>query len=232
MRYIIIGLGNFGSALSIKLTAQGHEVIGVDNDMQKVELVKEHITHSIKMDSTDIQAMKALPLEDSDAVVVGIGEDFGSSIMTTAILKQLKVKKIISRAISPLHETVLESIGVDMIVHPEQETAERLAKKMEMTGVIDSFNISDEFPIIEITVPKRYVGKTIEQANFRERYNVNIVTIIKPIEKKNIFGIVQKRNKVMGVIFPNTLLEPNDILVVFGSEKDIERILVTDRDRD
>src|SRR5690606_13931515 len=112
-----------------------------------------------------------------DVVIVAIGEDIASSLMATATLKHLKVKKLISRSISPLHRTVVEAIGVDEIVSPEEESAERVAKRLQLHGVVDSFHLSEEHNIIEARVPKRYWGNTIEECGFRARYNVNIVTI-------------------------------------------------------
>src|SRR5690606_40633871 len=113
MKYIIIGLGNFGSTLGMQLTAMGHDVIGVDSSMEKVDAFKYDITHTICLDSTDQQALSTLPLKDTDVVVIGIGEDFGASVMATALFKQMNVKRIIGRAMSPLHQKVLEAIGVD-----------------------------------------------------------------------------------------------------------------------
>lgn len=223
--YIVIGLGNFGSALAKKLTQMGYEVIGVDNDMKKVDLVKNEITHAIRMDTTDITAIKALPLKDAEAVIVGIGEDFGASIMTTALLKQSGVNKIISRAISPLHQTVIESIEVDQIVHPEEESAEKLALKLEMRGVVDSFNISEQYKIIEVTVPPHIAGKTLAEVDFLNTYNVNIVTLLKCYSVKNLFGASQKKHRVAGVLSPDSVMDKEDILVVFGNEDDIEKMV-------
>src|SRR5690554_1236994 len=105
MKYIILGLGNFGRALAIQLTERGHEVIGADKSMTKVEQLKEKVTHTICMDTTDVDAVEALPLKDVDAVIVAIGEDEGASLLTTALLKQLQVKRIIGRVVSDLQKT-------------------------------------------------------------------------------------------------------------------------------
>lgn len=106
MKYIIIGLGNFGASLAQKLTEQGNEVIGIDTNMTKVDAFKEKISHTICMDATDEFTVSGLPLKDTDIVLVAIGEDQGSNIMTTALLKNLQVKRLISRSINPLHEKV------------------------------------------------------------------------------------------------------------------------------
>jgi len=225
MKFIIIGLGNFGSSLAQKLTNSGHEVIGVDSKMSKVELLKEKITHTICLDSTDVNAVKHLPLEDTDIVMVCIGEDEGASILTTALMKQLNVKRLISRAVSPLHQTILEAMQVDEIVHPEEETAERWAKKLNIMGVVDSFELTGEYNIIEAKVPKHFIGKTLEEIGVRRNYNVIVLTTIKMSEEKNLIGIVRKVSKVQEVASGKTLLDANDILVLYGRINDIKHFL-------
>lgn len=225
MKFIVIGLGNFGASLALKLTEMGHEVIGVDNSMDKVSFMRDKLTHTVCLDSTDVQAVGTLPLRETDVAIVGIGEDKGASIMTTAVLKQFNVKRVIGRAISPLHQTVLEAMGINEIIHPEAETAERLAKRLDIKGIIDSFNLTDRYNIIEATVPERYIGQTIGESNFRSKYNVVILTIIRSAEQKNVLGVVHKVSEVVGVAAPEMSFEKDDILVLFGNLKDIQRLL-------
>lgn len=225
MKYIIFGLGNFGSSLGQKLTEAGNEVIGVDNNMDKVDSLKECISHTVCMDSTDEFTVSGLPLKDTDVVIVAIGEDQGANVMTTAVLKNLKVKRLISRAITPLHETVLEAIGVDEIVHPEEETAERWAKKLTLKGVVESFELSSQYSIVEVNVPKKYAGQTLQEVGFRRRHNLVVLTTIKKEEKKNLLGVNHSVNTVQGVASPKTVLEENDIMVMYGDNKDIKALL-------
>ena len=225
MKYLIIGLGNFGASLAEKLTSNGNEVIGVDNSMSKVDALKEKISHTICMDATDSHAISGLPLKDTDIVIVAIGEDQGANIVVTALLKNLQVKRLISRAINPLHETILQALGVDEIVHPEEETAERWAKKLCLCGLVDSFELNKEFSIVEANVPKQYEGKTVKEINFREKYNLLILTTIKNTEVKSIIGKNKTITKVQGVATPDLLLEKNDVLVLYGSNKDIQNFL-------
>jgi trk system potassium uptake protein TrkA len=225
MKYIIIGLGTFGASLAQKLTEIGHEVIGVDSDLRKVEAMKEIITHSICLDSTDANAVKHLPLKDTDAVLVCIGENQGANVMATAMMKKLNVKKLISRAISPLHQAVLEAMGVDEIVHPEQESASRWAKRLNMKGVIDSFEITPDYSIVEAIAPQKFVGQTIMEVGFNKNYNVVVLTTIKQREEKNSLGSIIKVNKVQGVASSKTLIDKNDILVMYGLIIDIENLL-------
>ncbi|MBK8502424.1 MAG: TrkA family potassium uptake protein [Saprospiraceae bacterium] len=225
MKYIIVGLGNFGASLSQKLTAQGNEVIGIDTRMEKVDLYKEKISHTICMDATDEFTVSGLPLSDTDVVIVAIGEDQGANIMTTALFKNMQVKRLISRAINPLHEKVLEAIGVDEIVHPEEETAERWAKRLYMNNVVDSFELSNDFSIIEANVPNEYIGKTIREVGFRRKFNLLVLTIIKKSQVKSLLGKIRTEVTIQDIAVPDQQLEGKDILVLYGSNKNLQEFL-------
>ncbi|HMS70275.1 MAG: TrkA family potassium uptake protein [Saprospiraceae bacterium] len=225
MKYIIIGLGNFGASLAQKLTAQGNEVIGIDTNMSKVEAYKEKISHTICMDATDEFTVSGLPLKETDIVLVAIGEDQGANIMTTALLKNFEVKRLMSRAINPLHEKVLQAIGVDEIVHPEEETAERWAKKLCLSNVVDSFELNTDFSIIEAIAPDEYIGKTIREVSFRRNHRLLALTVIKKEEEKSILGKTKTVTKILGVISGDYRIQKNDILVLYGSNKDLQIFL-------
>jgi trk system potassium uptake protein TrkA len=225
MKYIIIGLGNFGSSLAQKLTEKGNEVIGVDIKMDKVEALKDKITHAICLDSTDINAVSNLPLKDTDIVIVAIGEDKGALIMATALMKQLKVKRLISRAVSPLQEMVLEAIGVDEIIHPEEETAERWAKKLNKQVVIDSFELTGHHSVVEIVVPKKYEGKTLREIDLRKKYKIMVLTTMKVIEVTNALGATKKTTQVQGVAGSETVLNKDDVMVLYGNNSDIKELI-------
>ncbi|WP_339815949.1 TrkA family potassium uptake protein [uncultured Imperialibacter sp.] len=218
MKYIVFGLGNFGSSLSTTLTAMGHEVIGVDKRMEKVELHKDDITHTICLDSTDIQAVSSLPIGDADTVIVAIGEDEGASIMTTALLKQLHAKRIIGRAVSELQTTVMQAMGIHEISRPEQTSAVRLAKRLNFKGVVDSFELSNKHNIIELKCPPKYEGKTLKEVEFRKKYNITVLTTIKEVKGKD-------EGKISGVATADTLLEQGDTLIIFGSLNDLRDML-------
>ena len=225
MKYIIIGLGNFGAPLGEKLTAMGNEVIGVDNHQSKVENLKETLSHTICMDATDELTMKGLPWKETDIVIVAIGENQGANIMVTAMLKNLKVNRLISRAINPLHEKVLQAIGVDEIVHPEEETAERWSKKLCLSNVVDSFELNEEYSLIEAKVPKKFIGKTVGSIQWRETYNLQVVTLIKNKEVKSVLGKTRSVSEIQGVISDDWKLEENHILVLYGNNEDLNAFL-------
>ena len=226
MQFIIIGLGSYGGSLAESLTQQGHEVIGIDKKMEKVEYYKDKISHTICMDSTDQFTMGGLPLKDTDIVVVAIGEDPGASIMATAVLKNLQVKRIIGRAISPLHENVLEAMGITEIVRPEQESATRWAKKLTSKGLEDSFELNPHYSIGEIRLPLQFEGKTVAEIGFRREYNLVVLTTIRQKEVKSKFGQPKLKNLIDGVASYETILHANDLVVVYGNNKDIQRAAV------
>lgn len=225
MKYIVVGLGNFGLSLAEKLTKLGNEVIGIDNSIAKVEAVKEKISYAICLDATDEFAMSGLPWKDTDIVIIAIGEDTGANIMATAMVKKLHPNRIISRAITPIHETILEAMNVETIIHPEDESAERWAKKLSLKGMVDSFELSINYSIAEISIPDKLVGKTIEEVGFRNNYNLVCVTIIKKIADKNLFGKVKRINQIQGVVNTDTVLEAADILVIYGDNEDIKKFI-------
>lgn len=225
MKYTIVGMGNFGAFLAQRLTELGHEVVGVDSRPNRIEMIQDKITHAVVLDATDLQAVKNLPMKDCDVVIIAIGEDVGASIMTTAIFKQMNPKRIIGRAINELHETVIRAIGVDEIIHPEEETAQRLAKRLELKGVLDSLEISDDYNIVEVKLPKRYIGLSLIEANIRNEFSLNILSTIKMKEKTNLLGMKSLKKQVTGVIKSDYIFAEEDILLIFGMVKDIHKFL-------
>jgi trk system potassium uptake protein TrkA len=227
MKFIIIGLGNFGASLAEKLTRLGHEVIGIDKQIEKVEEIKDKITHAICMDCKHQNAINSLPLKNTDVVIVSIGEDEGANLLTTALLKKMNIPRLISRSVSQVQETILEAMEVTEIVRPEEETAERWAKKLTTTGLLDSFELTDNYSIIEVKVPKKFVGKTIEEVGFSRDYQVIVLTIMKNVKERTLFGVFSKVSKLQieGVATAGTILDEGDIMVLYGHNEDIKDLL-------
>lgn len=225
MKYILVGLGNFGASLAEKLTMTGNEVIGVDIKLSRIEDLKHKITHAINLDATEIGAVSNLPLNDTDVVIVGIGEDMGANIMATALMKQMKVKRLISRAVSPLQEMVLQAMGVQEIIHPEEETAERWSKKLNLHGVVDSFELNKEFSIIETKIPKKYDGKVLEEVGLKRDFNIIVLTTMEISQEKNEIGSYKEVPKINDVASAQTVLRYGDIMVLYGHNKNLKKFL-------
>ena len=227
MKFIIIGLGNFGYALAEKLTLLGHEVIGVDKQIEKIEDIKDKITLAICLDCRHQAAVKSLPLNNTDVVVVCIGEDEGANLLTTALMKKMNVARLISRSVSHIQETILESMEITEIVRPEEETAERWAKKLTTTGLVDSFEVTDQYGVAEVIISKKFAGKTIREIDFRKNYNVIVLTIMKNVREKNLLGVFKKISKlqIQGIATADTILNEGEIMVLYGHNEDIHDLL-------
>ena len=227
MKYIIIGIGNFGLALCEKLMLLGHEVVAVDKRMEKVDSIKDRVTLALAMDTTDKSAAESVPLRDADVVIVAIGEEEGPSLLTVAIMKELQVKRIVARTLSPVHSTILHAMGVQEIINPEEEAADRLARRLIIKGVIDSFYLSDRFNIVEIKVPDKYIGKTLHDIDVRHNHRVLVLTIIRYKKIRGALGGESVKRSVLGVVDIQTVLEEDDILVMFGDMKHISQFGVS-----
>ncbi|MBK7131524.1 MAG: TrkA family potassium uptake protein [Bacteroidales bacterium] len=225
MKYIVIGLGYFGAKLATILTSVGHEVIGIDNHSERLDELKDSITTVMKMDSTNINAIKSLPLRDTDAVIVAIGEDVGASILTLSILKNLKVKRIIGRAINQLHQNILNQIGVEEIILPLEEAANHVSSMLQLKNTLRIVEISDDYAIVEVYIPEKYIGHSLETVDIEERFNLKLVAVKTPPEDGIITSIF-RRNYTVDLSYNKTfLLRDNDILVLAGKIVDLKRFI-------
>lgn len=225
MKYIIVGLGNFGSSLGMALTRQGHEVIAIDRRIEKIEAYKEVISHTICMDATDESTVSGLPIIDTDIVIVAIGEDQGANVMATALFKTLKAKRLISRSINPLHEKVLQAIGVDDLIHPEKEAANRWAKRLSLRYFIDSFELSDHFSMVEISIPKALIGQTVGNLQLEQKFNIRLLSTLRYEYYEDSFGRTQSKPSIKGLATPEQVLQDKDVLVIYGANKHINEFL-------
>jgi trk system potassium uptake protein TrkA len=226
LKYIIVGLGNFGASLALKLAEGGHEVIGVDNNELYINMYKDQLTLTLKMDSTSEFAVKQLPLSDTDAVVISIGEDTGASITTAALFKKYLPKgRIVARSTSEIQKTIFEAMGIEEIVNPEAEYADKFANRLTIAGNLNTYMLDDKYEIAEFKVPKGYLGKTVEEIDIVNTWEVSLITIIRHRNKKNLLGREIPDTKVIGVINGMTEFEDNDTLILFGQIKSLENMM-------
>lgn len=222
----IIGLGDFGSSLATSLTELGAEVLAIDNDFDRVEELKDKVTVAVRLDSTDERALKVQGIADMDTVVVSIGAGFEDALLTIMNLIHMGVKRIIARSTSPIHKKILTKVGVHEVISPEEEIAKKLASNLIHEDILDYISLGNEYNIVHLKTPDAFIGKTIQELDLRIRYNVNLITIkkvITPTSKKAITGEVTE--KIIGVPSASTVLEKDDILVLFGREKDIQKLI-------
>lgn len=213
MKCIIIGLGNFGMALAQRLTAMGYEVIGVDKDIDKVNANKDTIKNTICLNLNSEQVARNLPLKDADLNIVTIGKDAGASILTVAILKQIGARRIIVRAISGLHKTILEAMGITEIIQLEKEYAEFFATKTELTTLIYSYQVSPDYFIYEMKLPVSFVGRRLKDIQLAKDFSLKLIAI-------KLYAHDEEKGYLRMELLENPsddfVVGPNDVFVIFG----------------
>ena len=203
MKCIIIGLGNFGMALAQRLTAMGYEVIGVDKNMDKVNAYKDSIKNTICLDLNNEQAVRNLPLKEADLNIVTLGKDAGASILTIAILKQNGAKRIIARAISALHKTVLEAMGITEIIQLEKEYADYFATKTDITTLMYSYEITPDY----------FSGRKLTDIQLEKDFSLKLIAIKHYIHDEEK-GYLQM--ELLETPPDDFIVQPNDIFILFG----------------
>lgn len=218
MRYLIIGLGIYGSNLAIDLTNMGHEVIGADKNPSLVESIKDFISTAYIIDSTDETSLAVLPLKNVDLVIVAIGENFGASIRTVAILKKLEVPHIYARAIDKLHESILEGFNIDRIITPEQRAASDLVNEMGVGATIESLKIDDEYYVLKFRMPEFFTGMRYASLDFEKDYSLRIIAVTRKTLSKNILGIAREHYKFLAnYTADDQRVQSGDIITCLGT---------------
>ncbi len=219
MRYLIIGLGIYGSNLAIDLTNMGHEVIGADVNPSLVEQIKDYISTAYIIDSTDEISLGMLPLKNVDLVIVAIGENFGASIKTVALLKKSGVEHIFARAIDKLHESILEGFNIDRILTPEQRAAMDLVNEMGVSSDIESLRVDDDYYIMKFRAPKFFSGMRYSSLDLEKDYSLRLVAATRAESSANLLSIARKRQRLLDLDTPDLRVEPDDQFTCLGTPK-------------
>ena len=175
--YVVIGLGRFGSALARQLCALGAEVLAVDIRGDFVQQIANDVTHAVVGDAQDKEVLKALGVRNLDCAIIAIGDNLAASVLITMNLKELGVPYIVCKAHDETHRRVLEKLGVDRVVIPEQEHAQRLARSLNSHNVLDYIELSKDYGILDVPAPKSWVGKNLKDLNVRAKLGVNIIAV-------------------------------------------------------
>lgn len=219
MRYLIIGLGIYGANLATDLTDLGHEVIGADRDATLVESIKDYISTAYIIDSTDETALGVLPLKNVDVVIVAIGENFGASVKTVALLKKAGIKHIYARAIDKLHESILQGFDIDRILTPEQRAAKDLVNEMELGNEVDSMQVDGDNYILKFKAPPYYVGIKYEDLDIEKDFRLKLIAVSHPAPSRNAVGIKHDVPKLIDVAEAGLRISEDDVWTCFGSQK-------------
>jgi len=223
MTYIIIGLGNFGVSLAERLTLMGHDVIGVDSDINLVEEYKNVISSTICLNLSDSASLQMLPLDDAHQVIVTLGEKVGNSVLIVALLKQHGVKHLVARAGSKLHRTILEAIGVDEVIMPESYAADLFAISTEAPQIKGAYLATETHHLVELEIPSILISQTLNQASIEEIFHVQLVGVKRRKTKVNILGSNTFYYEMVGLT-PEFSFEEYDRLLLFGEIKALQKL--------
>lgn len=212
--FAVIGLGRFGTAVASQLFNMGYEVLAVDRNMELVNAAADSVTRAVCGDAKEESVLKALGIRNYDCVVVAIGGDITDSVLITLMLKEMGVERVVCKAMNNQHKKVLEKIGADRVIVPEQEAGVKTAVGLVSNHIVDFINLSGEYSIADVAVPDGWVGKTIAELGVREKHGVNIVAI-KDGESGDKVNIAPSA----GYVF-----NKNDIAVVIGTAREINAI--------
>ena len=209
--YVVIGLGRFGSALARQLCKLGAEVLALDIRGDYVQQISQDVTHAVVGDAQDKEVLKALGVRNLDCAVIAIGDNLAASVLITMNLKELGVPYVVCKAHDETHRKVLEKLGVDRVLIPEQESAQRLARSLNSHNVLDYIELSEDFGILDVPAPKSWVGKTFRELNVRAKLGVNIIA-------------VENDGKTNVSPAADYAIRPGDTLVVLGDNIALEKV--------
>ena len=209
---LLIGLGRFGRHVAMKLNELHHQVMAVDQSEERVEAALPYVTSAQIGDSKNHSFMASLGVRNFDVCIVAIGDDFQSSLETTALLKELGAKQVVARAARDVHAKFLLRNGADEVVYPEKQLASWTAIRYTSDHIIDYIELDDDNAIVEVSVPHSWVGKSVGALDVRRRYNINILGI-------------KKTSKLDIGVTSSTVLTADETVLVLGSSRDIQKCL-------
>lgn len=210
-QFVVFGLGRFGQSVATSLAESDYEVMVVDQSEEKVQEMSTIVTQAVQADATDQETLKALGIRNFDVAIVAIGKDIQSSIMTTLLLKELNVPYVVAKASTDSHKRVLEKLGADRIISPEQDMGQRLANNLIAGNIIDYIQLSHDYSIMEIAILPEWSGQSIAELDIRAKYGINIIAI-------------ERNKEILVTPGPSYILQEGDFIVIVGNNKSIQEL--------
>ena len=208
--FLLIGLGRFGRHLAMQLNAQGHQVMAVDDDEEKVNAVLNVVTNAQIGDSTNGEFLQELGVGNYDVCIVAISDNFQSSLETTSLLKELGAKKVVSRAERDVQAKFLLRNGADEVLYPEKQLAKWAAVRYGSDHLLDYIELDADNAIVEVEVPAQWVGKTVGEIDVRRMHNINL-------------RAVKKDGAIDAQITPYTVLPADGTLLALGEYRALKK---------
>ncbi|MBS3818785.1 TrkA family potassium uptake protein [bacterium] len=213
MKFAVIGLGSFGSNVAKTLYEKGNEVLAVDKDKEKIEEVKDFVSHGVVMESADKENLKALGIQDLDVVVMSLGPEMEASILTVLYLNEIGAKRILAKALTEDHGRILKAVGATEVIYPEKDMAQKTALRLSSPNVLEYLPLVSGISIQEIAPPESFIGKSLRDLDLRNKYGVQVIAVKELIPEKTTF--IPKADFV---------LKDSDIMILIGEEKMLQKI--------
>lgn len=221
-RFAVIGLGRFGQKLAIALAMSGSEVIAIDRNRNEIDLIRDQVSHAVRLDSTDEEAMKAQGVDKADVAIIALGqESFEAAILTVVNLRQMGVKQIYARAESLIAGEVFSKVGATEVIYPEIESAQRWAYKLIAPQIGEKIDFAPGYSLARIKAPPSFDGKTVMDLQLRQKYKVNLVIVKRSDEAK---ARKNEKDSIINIPMPDTIIYAEDILMVAGSDADLAKL--------
>lgn len=211
-RFLIVGLGNFGSSVAESLFAQRHEVIAIDMNGDAVDRISPHVTRAAVGDGKNLKTLERIGATGADAAVISTGDDITASILSTMAVHDIGIRDVYVKVISRDHARVMERLGVTETVFPERESALSLGKRMSGSGLLNYVSLGTGFSIQEMGVPESWTGKTLRELELRQRYGVTVVAVHDVLT-----------DQMNASTNPDVKLKESDTLLVAGKDEDLSR---------
>ena len=223
-KFAVIGVGRYGATIARRLAEKGAQVFAFDPNEEKIEGIKDDVAFAVTLDATDLRALHTQNLHEMDAAVVAIGENFEATILTCVHLLDIGVKRVIARASGAHQRLILEKIGVQEILTPEDEVAYVVREKLFNPNIVSFLQLPDDHEIAEIRAPKGVVGRTLDSVGFRNKYEITLITIKREYEiTRNGEDFIETH--IIGVPKSDIEIKEKDTLVIFGEAKSVERFI-------
>lgn len=206
--FVVIGCGRFGRAIATTLYKLGHDVLAIDSNEEIIQNIAGDVTKAVTS-QIDEQVLREIGVPNCDVAIVSMGSDIESSVITTLLLKEMKIPYIVCKASTEIHEKILYKIGADRVVSPERDSGIKIAKNLVSDNVLDKIDLDPDYAIFELITPKSWIGKSLIELNVRKEYNLNVVAI----KKDDDFVITPN---------PEEPLKENDIILLLGEKKNLK----------
>ena len=206
-KFAVIGLGKFGFHVAKSLFESGNEVVAIDSRKPQVQAIDPFSTEAMVLDATDKEALDALGL------ILSIGTDISNSILICLHLQEIGVPNIVAKALDKDHEKILTRVGATRVIHPERDMAIRLSRNLSQPNVLDFIPLADEFDLIQVEPPEKFIGKSLADLHLRAKYNVHVI------------AVKESGEKGLKLIPPaGYVIRESDVLMLLGKPDDVSKI--------